>query len=110
MNYKFTDNALIESVSVGFYDDCVSEKSQLVVSLGLSGEGWGCCIGSSIVVGDYAGKIIRNILWTLDCPRWERLKGMYCRVPKACAGDTLKVIGHITKDRWFDFSNKELYK
>ena len=34
--------------------------------------------------------------------RWENLVGKYCRVQSDGWGSTIKVIGNIIEDKWFD--------
>ncbi len=43
-----------------------------------------------------------RIMDTLESDTWEGLVGKYVRVRDAGWGSTVKCIGHITKDKWFD--------
>lgn len=50
-----------------------------------------------------------NIMNVVGVENWEDLKGKYCRVKieNGC-GDTVKAIGHIINDQWFDM--REFFK
>ncbi len=46
---------------------------------------------------------ILNIMWVLESDSLKELKGKYVRVATKGWGDRVRIIGHITKDRWFDY-------
>ena len=48
---------------------------------------------------------ILNIMWTLEADSLIGLKDKYVRVATKGWGDSVKIIGHITKDRWFDYGS-----
>lgn len=78
----------------------------------VEGNGWGCGIGGYSLVGfdtdppTYATvEALMKICDVVGVDNWEDLPGKYCRVKMDC--QTVKVIGNIIKDDWFDL--KEFY-
>ena len=108
--YKL-DNALITNVSLSSGDHCC-----LTLDITLKGDGWGCvyggyCLGNiypdsydkDSYEGSAAGmEVIMRIMDIVGVSRLEDMKGKYVRVATKKWGDTVKIIGNIIKDRWFD--------
>ena len=109
--YKL-DNALIKNVSLSYGDYCC-----LVLDITLEGDGWGCvyggyCLGNiypdsydkDSYEGSAAGmEVIMRIMDIVGVSCLEDMKGKYVRVATKKWGDTVKIIGNIIKDRWFDY-------
>lgn len=106
------DNALIKNVSLSYGDYC-----SLTLNVTLDGDGWGCvyggyCLGKiypdsydkESYEGSAAGmEVIMRIMDVVGVSRLEDMKGKYVRVATKEWGDSVKIIGNIIKDRWFDY-------
>lgn len=112
-------NAYIKNVSFG-----IKDYGFLSLALTLEGDGWGTnYIGPSIGRRYYINKesiedgnsanfegyedgaeAIVRILDIVDCSELESLKGKYVRA-SIKRGETVKIIGNIIKDQWFDYGS-----
>lgn len=112
-------NAYIKNVSFG-----IKDYGFLSLALTLEGDGWGTnYIGPSIGRRYYINKesiedgnsanfegyedgteAIVRILDIVDCSELESLKGKYVRAAIK-RGETVKIIGNIIKDQWFDYES-----
>ena len=103
------NNAKITHVSISMADhDC------LTFFITLDGGGWGCNFGGYCIGYGYLGSdrftaenggglvAMMKIMDTVGVTRWEDLEGKYVRVINEGCGSTVKVIGNILKDKWFD--------
>ena len=111
--YKL-ENALIKNVSLSSSDYCC-----LTLDLTLEGPGWGCvyggyCLGKvypdsyeeDTYEGSAAGmEAIMRIMDVVGVSRLEDMKGKYVRVATKGWGDSIKIIGNIINDRWFDYES-----
>ena len=122
---KYTENLLIEegyeiqnaeitSVSLSSSDYCC-----LSLNIGLQGADWGCvyggyCFGKmypdsyekDTYEGSAAGmEAIMRIMDVVEVSRLEDMKGKYIRVATKGWGSSVKIIGNIIKDRWFDYDS-----
>ena len=106
-------NALITNVDLSTADYCAAD-----LRITLDGNGWGVVMGGyklahagtyikfDEVEGHKEGfEAILKIMWVLDSDSLFGLKGKYVRVATKGWGDTVKIIGHITKDQWFDYGS-----
>lgn len=106
-------NALITNVDLSTADYCAAD-----LRITLDGNGWGVVMGGyklahagtyikfDEVQGHKEGfEAILKIMWVLDSDSLFGLKGKYVRVATKGWGDTVKIIGHITKDQWFDYGS-----
>ena len=106
-------NALITNVDLSTADYCAAD-----LRITLDGSGWGVVYGGyklahagtyvdfDEVEGNKEGfEAILKIMWVLDSNSLFDLKGKYVRVATKGWGDTVKIIGHITKDQWFDYGS-----
>lgn len=48
---------------------------------------------------------IMMIMNVVGVEKWESLKGKYVRVATKGWGDSIKIIGNIVEDRWFDYES-----
>lgn len=111
------ENALIEKVDLSMAD-----YGCLTLAMTLSGGGWGAVYGGYCLGHGYLGsdhfdgsgsglESIMRIMDTVGVERFQDLKGKYVRVATKGWGDTVKIIGNILQDKWFDietfFSDKE---
>ena len=106
-------NARITSVDLSTADYSVAD-----LRIVIEGDGWGCVLGGYSL--GYAGTSLKLeeinghkkgfeeilcIMWTLGTDSLQALNGRYIRVATKGWGDTVKIIGHITKDQWFDYKS-----
>ena len=96
-SHRVTENAVIESVSLGFHDGFGSIPTAWVT---LRYDAGGQGFGGYCLKGEAAYEFIYGVLNALECESWEKLAGKPCRVDH----EHTKVhrIGHFFKDRWFD--------
>lgn len=103
-------NALITEVDLSMAD-----YRCLTLELTLEGDGWGVTYGGYMLGKGYLGadddfwkgsargmESIMRIMDIVDCERFNDLKGKYVRVATKGWGERVKIIGNITKDKWFD--------
>ena len=92
-------NAQIKNVSLNMADHGV-----LTSDLTLDGHGWGVCYGGYVLGKGYASGLeaIMRIMDTVGCSTYEGMKGKYVRVATKGWGSTVKIIGNILEDKWFD--------
>lgn len=103
------ENAKIAKVSISMND-----RGCLTFWLVLEGRAWvtsfgGYCVGKGYLGADEfsaenGGGLVAmmRIMDTVGVEKWEDLVGKYCRVKVERWGSTIKVIGNIMKDQWFD--------
>ena len=116
LGYKI-ENALIESVDLSMAD-----HGCLTLALTLKGDGWGVVYGGYCLGHGYLGakefdasasglESIMRIMDTVGVERFQNLKGKYIRVASKGLGYTIKIIGNVLQDKWFDietfFADKE---
>lgn len=106
-------NACITSIDLSTENYCSAD-----LRITLDGAGWGVCYGGyklghagtyierEEIQGNKQGfEAILNIMWVLGSDSLFDLKGKYVRVATKGWGDTVKIIGHITKNQWFDYGS-----
>lgn len=103
------ENAQIKSVALTMADhDC------LTLEIGLQGSGWGCnyggyglgegCLGAKEFIGSAKGlEAIMRIMNTIGVSELFDAKGKYVRVATKSRGETIKIIGNVVDDLWFDY-------
>ena len=102
------ENALITSVDLSMADHGV-----LCLEMGLDGGGWGCVFGGHVIGKGYLGakkfegspkgiEYIMEIMNVVGVERFNDMKGKYIRVATEGWGSTVKIIGNIIEDKWFD--------
>ena len=75
------------------------------VSLSMADHG---CLTFDIFVSEFTAEnghgleAMMHIMNVVGVDRWENLVGKYCRVQSDGWGSTIKVIGNIIEDKWFD--------
>ena len=111
--YKI-QNALIKSVDLSMQDHAV-----MTLSMVLNGCGWGCTYGGYALGQGYLGsddfdgsakgmESIMRIMDVVGVERFNDLKGKYVRVATKGWGTTVKIIGNVLTDHWFDI--EEFFK
>lgn len=107
--YKI-ENALITNVDLSMAD-----HGCFTLVMTLSGSGWGVTYGGYCLGKGYLGadddffdgsaagvEYLMRIMDTVGVERFQDLKGKYVRVAIKGWGDSVKIIGNIIKDKWFD--------
>lgn len=108
--YKI-ENALITRVDLSTADHACT-----CLEITLDGGGWGCVYGGynlatggtylnrEEIKGSARGfKAILYIMHTVGVDRLFDMKGKYVRVATKGWGGTIKIIGNIINDEWFDY-------
>lgn len=104
-------NARIRNVSLSMEDHAC-----LVSYLSLDGHGPCCNYGGYVLGKGYVGsktfegyasgiEAIMRIMDTVGCSKYESMKGEYVRVASKGWGSTVKIIGNILEDKWFDYES-----
>ena len=113
------ENALITNVDLSMAD-----HGCLTLVMTLEGGGWGAvyggyCLGKGYLDasddffdGSATGmEYLIRIMDTVGVEKFQDLKGKYIRVADKGWGSSVKIIGNIIKDKWFDaetfFADKE---
>lgn len=114
--YKI-ENALITNADLSMAD-----HGCLTLAITLDGGGWGVVYGGYCLGHGYLGaddfdgsasglESIMRIMDVVGVERFQDLKGKYVRVATKGWGGSVKIIGNILKDKWFDietfFADKE---
>ena len=109
LGYKI-ENALITNVDLSMAD-----YGCLTLSMSLDGGGWGVVYGGYCLGKGYLGadddffdgsaagmEYLMRIMDTVGVEKFQNLKGKYVRVATKGWGNSIKIIGNIIKDQWFD--------
>lgn len=111
------ENAMIEDVDLSMADYGVFS-----LSLVLKGSGWGCVYGGYVIGSGYLGadefegsakgmESIMRIMDVVGVSKFNDMKGRIVRVAVKGLGSSVKIIGNVLKDNWFDidsfFKDKE---
>ena len=112
----------IENVKITNVDLSMSDHGVLCLSMTLDGLGWGCIYGGYVLGHGYLGcdddyfkgskqgtESIMRIMDVVGCSRFNSMKDKIVRVATKEWGDTIKIIGNVIEDKWFDaesFYNK----
>lgn len=103
MREPIIENAKIDSVTIGNEDHGI-----LTLSVGLSGSGWGVCVGNRCLnTGPGLANTIKALLKCFGVYKVNDLVGLNCRAVTSGCGGTVNVIGHIMEDKWVDFDKIE---
>ena len=113
------ENALITNVDLSMAD-----HGCLTLAMTLEGGGWGVVYGGYCLGKGYLGadddffdgsaagmEYLMRIMDTVGVEKFQDLKGKYIRVAAKGWGNSVKIIGNIINDKWFDtetfFADKE---
>jgi hypothetical protein len=112
----------IKNAKITSVDLSMADHGCLTLCMGLKGSGWGCVYGGYCLGNGYVGaetfkgsamgmEYLMRIMDTMDSETLNDLVGRYVRVATKGWGDTIKIIGNIINDKWFDsqsfFTDKE---
>lgn len=112
-------NALIKNIDLSMTD-----HGCLTLAMTLEGGGWGVVYGGYCLGKGYLGadddffdgnaagmEYLMRIMDTVGVEKFQDLKGKYVRVALKGWGSSVKIIGNIINDKWFDaetfFADKE---
>ena len=104
------ENALITNV-----DRSMADHGCFTLAMTLEGGGWGVVYGGYCLGKGYLGadddffdgnaagmEYLMRIMDTVGVEKFQDLRGKYVRVALKGWGDSVKIIGNIIKDKWFD--------
>lgn len=109
----------IENAKITSVDLSMGNHGCLTLSMGIDGKGWGCAYGGYCLGHGYLGaksfdgspkglEYIMRIMDTVGVERMSDLVGKYVRVATKGWGETIKIIGNIIEDKWFN--QEEFFK
>lgn len=103
-------NALITNVDISMAD-----HGCLTLAMTLEGGGWGVVYGGYCLGKGYLGadddffngsaagmEYLMRIMDTVGVEKFQDLRGKYIRVATKGLGSSVKIIGNIIHDKWFD--------
>lgn len=105
----------IENVEIESVDLSMADHGCLCLEMVLKGYGWGCVYGGYALGYGYLGceddffdgsaqgmESIIRIMEVTGCERFNDMSGKIIRVATKGWGSSVKIIGNIIKDKWFD--------
>jgi len=106
----------IQNAKITKADLSMADHGVLTLELVLEGRGWGCVFGGYVLGYGYLDsktfegtpKGIEEIMRIMDVvgvDRFNEMVGKYVRVEVDGWGSTIKKIGNIISDKWFDYNN-----
>lgn len=106
-------NAEVTNVSLNMKD-----HGCLTLSITLKGAGWGVVYGGYCLGKGYLGtddkffsgsakgmEAIIRIMDTVGVEALEDMKGKYVRIANKGWGSSIKIIGNVISDKWFDYES-----
>lgn len=106
----------IRNAKITHVDLSMEEHGVMVLSLVLDGGGWGCNYGGYVIGKGYVGadyfegsakgmESIMQIMDVVGVGRFNDMKGKYVRCAIKGWGESVKIIGNIIKNKWFDIES-----
>lgn len=106
----------IQNARITRADLSMADHGTLILELELEGNGWGCVFGGYVLGYGFVGsktfsgspKGIEEIMRIMDVVGVNKFNDMqyrYVRVEIEDWGGTIKKIGNIIKDKWFDYDD-----
>lgn len=103
----------IQNAKITFADLDMRDHGCITMELSLKGCGWGCVFGGHCLGHGYLGakefegspkgmEYIMRIMDVIGVDRFSELKGRYVRVATKGWGESVRIIGNIINDQWFD--------
>ena len=113
LGYKI-ENAVVEDVNISMGD-----HSCITFTLTVKSKGWGCGVYGGYCLGHgYLGakpeffdrspkglELIAQVMNIIGVSEFNDMKGKHLRVATKDWGDTVKIIGNIIEDKWFDIES-----
>ncbi len=122
--YRYTAEELIaegyklQNAQITDADLSMDNHAALTSTIVLDGGDWGVCYGGYCLGKGYLGakddcfkgsaaglKSIMMIMDTVGVERFSELKGKYVRAATKGCGASVKIIGNIIDDKWFDYES-----
>lgn len=105
------ENAQIESVRL-----TMAGRGVLISDSVLNARGWGACHGGDVLGNGHLGskdfegygsgiEAIMRIMATVGVEEYGQMKGKYVRVATKGFGSSVRIIGNILDDKWFDYES-----
>ena len=113
---KLIDNGYtVENAKITKVDLSMADYGCLALSMTLEGAGWGVVYGGYCLGNGYLGakesdfrgsaagtEYLMRIMDVVGVEKFQDLKGQYVRVASQGWGSTIKIIGNLIQDQWFD--------
>ena len=106
----------IENALISFVDLSMEDHECLTLKIVLKGNGWGCVYGGYKIGSGYLNaeefkgsasglESIMRIMDAVGSSTFKGMEGKYVRVAVKGCGDSVKIIGNIIEDKWFDIAS-----
>lgn len=103
----------INNAEIKDVDLSMADHSVLTLEMTLEGNGWGVVYGGYVLGHGYLGakefdgsakglESIMRIMDVVGVERFNDMQGKYIRVATKGWGSSVKIIGNLIKDKWFD--------
>lgn len=105
----------VENVLITQVDLSMADHGCFTLAMTLEGAGWGAVYGGYCLGKGYLGadddffkgsaagmEYLMRIMDTVGVERFQDLRGKYARIATKGWGSSVKIIGNIIKDQWFD--------
>lgn len=103
----------IKNAKVTHVDLSMADHGVICLEMTLKGNGWGVVFGGVVLGQGYVGakefngsaegmEYIMRIMDTLNSSKFNDMFGKYVRVATKGWGESVKIIGNIMDDKWFD--------
>lgn len=103
----------IENAKITKVDLSMADHGCLYTEIFIEGNGWGCVYGGFKIGSGYLGakefkgyesgiEYIMRIMDTVGVSKYNQMVGKFIRVATMGLGNTIKIIGNIVEDKWFD--------
>lgn len=103
----------IKNAKIKDVDLSMADHGCLTLSLVLDGGGWCCVYGGYVLGNGYVGakdfkgsaagmESIMRIMDVVGCDSFNDMEGKVVRVATKGWGDSVKIIGNVIEDKWFD--------
>lgn len=106
----------IKNAKIKDVDLSMADHGCLTLSLVLDGGGWGCVYGGYVLGNGYVGakdfkgsaagmESIMRIMDVVGCDSFNDMEGKVVRIATKGWGDSVKIIGNVIEDKWFDIKS-----
>lgn len=105
----------VENAKITKVDLSMADYGCLTLEMTLEGAGWGVVYGGYCLGKGYLGaeesdfrgssagiEYLMRIMDVVGVEKFQNLKGQYIRVASKGWGSTIKIIGNLIQDQWFD--------
>ena len=103
----------VENAKITKVDLSMADHGVFCLEMSIDSGGWGCVFGGHVIGKGYLGakkfegfpsgiEYIMEIMNVVGVERFNDMKGKYIRVATEGWGSTVKIIGNIIEDKWFD--------